>query len=464
MAIAPTQALLISHDQSILDLIRLALEGRYGIKVSTAASFQDVQKELAPSPDPRYRVVISDFALAGRQLASCRPTLARDIAYSFLAEEPPLHEELPDGTSLFEFIKLPFDSNALFTHFESRGIFAPLPTAESDQTFCRIRTTFLLSVVPLCGDIYIRLSDTKYVKLFNEGTVFDEADAKKWGEMKKQEYLYLRRYHAERYADRLAGNFRDILLAERPGSPPCTDGLAAQIAENPAVAFEAISEVSEAMGFSPRVLKLARAGVEVALVAVQKSHNLKRIMNSMARETGRYLSYHSFLAGHLACLIAAQLEWNNEATFEKLMFAALVHDFTLRGTRLADVRELKDLDNLNPKPSKVERQEFFDHSLRAAELCLRFKEIPPDVDYIVASHHEKPDGSGFPRGISGSRIALLSSVFIVAHDLSEFILDLKSAEAINKENLVSFFEKRNYLYTKDSFRKILKIVPKLKLD
>jgi HD-GYP domain-containing protein (c-di-GMP phosphodiesterase class II) len=57
------------------------------------------------------------------------------------------------------------------------------------------------------------------------------------------------------------------------------------------------------------------------------------------------------------------------------------------------------------------------HPNDASDLTLLMTEILPDVDTVVAQHHELPDGTGFPRKLSGARISPLSSVFIVAHDL-----------------------------------------------
>ena len=51
------------------------------------------------------------------------------------------------------------------------------------------------------------------------------------------------------------------------------------------------------------------------------------------------------------------------------------------------------------------------------------KEMPGEVDFLVLEHHERPDGSGFPTGLMAHQIAPLSTVFIVAHDLMDSMIE-----------------------------------------
>ena len=78
-------------------------------------------------------------------------------------------------------------------------------------------------------------------------------------------------------------------------------------------------------------------------------------------------------------------------------------------------------------------------------------EIPSDVDIIVLQHHERPNGTGFPKGLRSNQIAPLASVFIVAHD----IVDQLTATA-GQFDLKKFVKNTEALYQNATFKKIWK--------
>jgi response regulator RpfG family c-di-GMP phosphodiesterase len=51
---------------------------------------------------------------------------------------------------------------------------------------------------------------------------------------------------------------------------------------------------------------------------------------------------------------------------------------------------------------------------------------------MIREHHERPDGSGFPRGLGANSISLLGAIFIVSLKVSDFIY-LRS-DALSPEN------------------------------
>jgi HD-GYP domain-containing protein (c-di-GMP phosphodiesterase class II) len=66
---------------------------------------------------------------------------------------------------------------------------------------------------------------------------------------------------------------------------------------------------------------------------------------------------------------------------------------------------------------------IFDHPNLAADALEEYEDISDDVVAIVRQHHEHPKGHGFPGKISHQKITALSSVFIVAHDFAEYIMN-----------------------------------------
>jgi HD-GYP domain-containing protein (c-di-GMP phosphodiesterase class II) len=88
------------------------------------------------------------------------------------------------------------------------------------------------------------------------------------------------------------------------------------------------------------------------------------------------------------------------------------------------------------------------HPVHAADYVRKMTEIPSDVDQIIFQHHEKADGSGFPRNLSGKFITPLSAVFIAAHEIVEFMRTREN------ESLEVFLKENEALYHQGTFRKI----------
>jgi response regulator RpfG family c-di-GMP phosphodiesterase len=148
--------------------------------------------------------------------------------------------------------------------------------------------------------------------------------------------------------------------------------------------------------------------------------------------------------------MASKLQWGSESTFQKLSLASFLHDITLENQALAEIQTLAELDPRMSEFTEKEIKAFREHPTVAADMAKRMSEIPPDVDTIIRQHHERPDASGFPRKLGHSYIAPLSCVFIVAHDLSQFVLK----EGDNFE-IAKFIKEVSHKYKSSQFKKVL---------
>ena len=91
------------------------------------------------------------------------------------------------------------------------------------------------------------------------------------------------------------------------------------------------------------------------------------------------------------------------------------------------------------------------HPWQEAELVRRFQKMPPDVDTIILQHHERPDGTGFPRGLDFRRIAPLSAVFIVAEEFAELIYE----SGLENDNVLDILDSLEEKYQRGNFKMAL---------
>ncbi|MGZ3652386.1 MAG: HD-GYP domain-containing protein [Bdellovibrionota bacterium] len=315
--------------------------------------------------------------------------------------------------------------------------------------FCPIRTNLLIRVSPLKSDIYIRLSEKKYVKLFRPGDEFDANDLERYYQSKHVEYMYLRRKDSAEFIKKFRAELEELLQRDDLHQEEAI--VATEMAQ------DAIHELVHVVGFTEEVQELAKKNVEVTLKAIGANPRLADLIGKITRE-GNYISQHSTLLAHVACCVAKEMEWGSEATFSKLVLAAYMHDISLKNPEIAKINTLRELESKKAAFPADEVKDYHLHPAKSADVVRSFTEVPADVDIIVQQHHERPNGSGFPRGLLFNYISPLSSLFIVAHELSQEILFKGGAFT-----LARFLEDKKPHFNQGNFKKVFAALEKVKL-
>jgi len=173
--------------------------------------------------------------------------------------------------------------------------------------------------------------------------------------------------------------------------------------ENPQLE-QKISKVFASISANPKVLEA---------LEIMQLHELKN--DNFTKEIG--------LVINIAITIANSFEWGNEKTLEKLILAALIHNYPLKGqTHLQDIYTIDELEQKKSLITKEEYELIYQHPNIAADKILQYPEIAEDVAMIVRQHHENPKERGFPNHIGHLKISPLSSIFIVAQDMAHDIM------------------------------------------
>ncbi len=331
---------------------------------------------------------------------------------------------------------------------------APAPEGEAkiEDKYCRINTALLLKVNPLAADIYIRLSPTHYVKLFQKNDEFDVNDLQRYRDKKKVDYLYLLKEDSPQLMTKLLEELEKMLSANPPPSPQT----ATETVEN---MVDTIHELIDKIGVTEEVQKAVSNSVKVTLKAMGDFPQLSEIMKIVNDPNGKYIGRHTMLLTNIACSMAVCMDWYSESTFEKLTMAAFLHDSALRDHDLCAVKDLTEFEKVyKGKFNLSQIQAYKAHPEKAVLLLGHFKEVPAEVDKIILQHHEHPMGSGFPAQLSSNYITPLSSLFIVSHDLTDYILDRQGKFDIDE--FLQAFDKK---YASGNFKKIAKQLSEVEL-
>ena len=153
-----------------------------------------------------------------------------------------------------------------------------------------------------------------------------------------------------------------------------------------------------------------RADKMDALIAQQAREKelTREIIEAFAKVVDMKDSYtqgHSFRVAHYTEMIAREMGCDDE-TVEKYYYIALMHDIGKVGIP----------DSVLNKPGKLTDDEFSlikSHASRGYDV-LHSISIMPEIAIGAQSHHERPDGKGYPNGLNGEDLPLVARIISVA--------------------------------------------------
>lgn len=128
-------------------------------------------------------------------------------------------------------------------------------------------------------------------------------------------------------------------------------------------------------------------------------------LSSAVEAKDRYTNGHSVRVARYAREIAKRLGWNEEQQ-RNVYYTGLLHD----------VGKIHTPDTIINKTSKLNYSEYEEMKLHTLSGYYILKEISAISDFAIGArwHHERYDGSGYPNGLSGENIPLISRIIGVA--------------------------------------------------
>lgn len=263
----------------------------------------------------------------------------------------------------------------------------------------------------LICDCYIKLSETKYVKMHRKGDRFDETDLEKF-RSKNVSMLYIAKGDYDLFAAEIEKRLETLSVAKK-----LTVSRYLQ---------ECASDLYHQLGFSPVLEKTVSGNVSAILKTIEDEGPDLNALKEMISNPVDYQNAHGVVVAYVACGLAERLDWVEDQNLLKLTVAGLLHDLTLSNPLSAKFRTLDDLKEegfKNPVISPRDIKEFEGHGEASRVLAQNLFPKLADVDKILVQHHETPDGKGYPRRLFANQIAPLAALFIVAHEIVHIWID-----------------------------------------
>jgi putative nucleotidyltransferase with HDIG domain len=210
-------------------------------------------------------------------------------------------------------------------------------------------------------------------------------------------------------------------------------------------AFGVLVAGGRTQAFSQQELRLLAFLAEKASMCVenlalyesvmQNLHATLRALVGAIEAKDSYTEQHSKRVTALAVAIAEEMNCSQEE-LAALRFAGHLHDIGKIGIR----------DNILLKPGRLDKDEYAmvrAHPVIGQSIVRHLGLLPLEQD-IIRHHHEAWDGSGYPDGLAGEQIPLLSRILAVADAYDAMTSDRPYRRAKSRRDSVEELTRNRY--------------------
>jgi len=199
----------------------------------------------------------------------------------------------------------------------------------------------------------------------------------------------------------------------------------------------------EALDFLTAVARQAGLALENLYLLDEQRRSLESFIATLAASLDARddnTAGHSARVGAIAAGIAREMRLS-DSDARSVYYAGLLHDYGKIGIR----------DDVLLKPAELTNEEYEQikqhprHTFRLLSK-IRFPEDLADVPMVAASHHERWDGSGYPRGLKGEQIPLGSRIVAVADAYDAITEERCYSEPMSADDAVGQLTMRSGTY------------------
>jgi response regulator RpfG family c-di-GMP phosphodiesterase len=345
---------------------------------------------------------------------------------------------------LIGYVQKPNESNA-FTVEIKKLLEKKVTPDKPKDSYIGISLDMLKSISRINCLVFLKISDTNYVKVILPETKFDDKLFKKYQD-KQVNLLYVnRKDYCNLIHDFVERINSKILMTDFTPEP--WEQL--QIAEN---VIEVLNEAVKSFGWSKEAENLAKHNIAIVLSYINSKNSLIELFGEIRKSKSNYLIMHSLLISFIANALLHESNGKEEDSYY-LTLASFFHDISLDSQLCKNERNLEAAIKLNMSSNIEEQLLISSHPLVSYEVVDKLNYFPAIVKEIIVQHQEKPDGTGYPKNLTSEAISSLSAVFIIAEELAILFLAQN-----NHKDLSKIWSKFSTLYSHARFKEYFDIV------
>lgn len=395
-----------------------------------------VANSLSEIAEKKLIIPKIDFIIMSSLIVDAEPALLGEIIKNNLVD----HEVIilaPDQNNETEKIKYIEESQSLM--ILKNHIY-------KDEDFIPVYSGWIERGIIVPCDFYIRLSDSKFVKVFSTGNELSAKDINKY-RAKNVHSFYVKMANLLDVEEIISYN------EEKKVMPRCADGT---IEKEVAINFVTDELAKLIAPESKEALLMAGKSFNRMIDDVQKTPEGISYINQFLKGD----SYHYTHTAALACLLtlmSQKADWSVDSIADKMRMAALFHDISLGVDAKDEISWLK-LNSVEKIKQEAKLNAFYQHPKKSADIFIALLPSYNDVEKIILEHHERPNGTGFPRGSTHQNINSLSSMFIVAENFIGLVFGADLDNTLKNYALKILEKKYSEGHFKKSFQALQKVV------
>lgn len=406
------RVLIVDDEEAIREILSFFIKSNLQCDIKIASNGQEaldlISKEIFELIICDYHMPIKNGGVVYKHLLNINHPGRFIICSSDL---PVSHEEFNDTSLLFGHILKPHlipSLKVLIEKLKGENTF----TKEPEFTdYIPISTALLLSLRVMPADVFISLSENKFLKVFAQGATFDETDYLKY----KQKYvdkLFILNAFTTKIIEKINS---EIIKISEEANPE--NRLDSELKIN-----SLIITTFKDFGFQSALMPVVESHIKETLELCKTDKAFEMLLDNLFKKKDSYLGQHSFLLAAVTVTLADKLEWISSPTAHKLVISSLFHDIFLKDTV---TNELAMMDG------DISDEDFLTHPQKAADLLNKMPRIPPDTTKIIIEHHEQGEEIGFPRGLDISKTSPLSQLFTFSHYFVDILIEMHVAGIID---------------------------------
>jgi response regulator RpfG family c-di-GMP phosphodiesterase len=317
-------------------------------------------------------------------------------------------------------------------------------TLHALDQYCKISAPLFLKFNSSCCDIFIKINDGKFLKIINKNEIYDPSKIQSFMS-RDLHYLYIMRKDFIAFNTYFTHSALNSLRDKKLTAEKQIDyelGVTSLIHDH-----------IRNFNIDEKTLTTITEIHKSSLKLIEKSiPQLKNYLQQMLKKQN-FIVEQSLLISYLGGALVLKMGWGSKDTVEKICLASMLHDALLEDPEHALIRDLNSIQD------RMLMNKIKFHPTKMAAVVESSQLIVPDINLIIAHHHEAPLGLGFPRGVDANQLPLLCCLFILIEDFAHMCWEKNPDVAIVEFQRVlkDKYSGGNFRKISEAFKKIIKI-------
>ena len=286
-------------------------------------------------------------------------------------------------------------------------------------------------------DVYVRLSDSKFTKIFKRGDTIDRSRFEVYAAKGVNE-LYVHRSERREY---IAATERLVQRILQKGELSGSEAKKAVVE----LTEQTLFEVFDDHVFDEETVRRAQTTVRVYVELVSSDVRTLASFINLAKNQS-YLCRHSIATAIFGVLLARGDSNVNDKTLTIVGLGGLLHDIGM--SELPN--EINEVDRrLSPEEWAKVKQ----HPALGIRMIEKSTNCPNEIRIVLEQHHEYWNGRGYPRGIKGEEIFYPARVVSIVDSFSALTTRRGGRALYSPEDAIALMSTEEGKYDQKLLRK-----------